>query len=402
MQATADGADSRPGAAQRAAATASPWIENPVWDLLFVLNAIPIGLLVLARLPEGTRELFAVASLWLWGGHLFAPLFAGWSNHDFRRHMLAQRSRYVAWPLAGLFASVAIGALAGAGFTSFGQLETQRWNLLLRGPLDLANGFLFLAYAYTLWNAWHFAGQNFGLLTIYRLRVGRTDASERRFDRIFTLAQMLLFHLATLVNARFLLDHVKLLAILPDESALAPLRLGLAAGAGLLLLAAGLRELRSERPSPPRALYLLQVGLTSLVALRDPQTGLAMYAWSHWITAMALGARIVARQPHAFAGFAPARAAQGFAGAFLILLLVSWSSEDLLRIAEMAEERTAGFMQARFIGPSIGALIGLRFGCALLHFLYDRFLYRFSEPAVRASIAPALLAPPRGGLRWLN
>ena len=39
-------------------------------------------------------------------------------------------------------------------------------------------------------------------------------------------------------------------------------------------------------------------------------------------------------------------------------------------------------------------MIGCRFGFAFVHFLYDRSVYSFGSPAVRATIAPRLFAGP--------
>jgi hypothetical protein len=140
------------------------WIKGPVWDSFFVLNWIPLALIVLFSRPSwryGLTALWAVVET----AHALSPILMVWTHRELR--IIARRRwvGFVALPGAFFAATVLAGLATSAGFTSY------------RGDLfqvtGYTNPFPILMWLYWGWNIFHFGRQNFGVLSIYLKNLGQ-------------------------------------------------------------------------------------------------------------------------------------------------------------------------------------------------------------------------------------
>ena len=153
--------------------TSGRWLESAWWDGVFLMNALWLApLLALAwmagRADAACAAFLKLGAVLLWGGHLLSPVVAAWRSPRLRASMREDPGRWIYRPLAVLAAGVALGLL---GLTRSG--ATGAYTLLL--------------VVFVVWNTWHFAGQHFGVLSIYRRIVGAHDDGARRADRAYTV-----------------------------------------------------------------------------------------------------------------------------------------------------------------------------------------------------------------------
>ena len=175
-----------------------------------------------------------------------------------------------------------------------------------------------------------------------------------------------------------------------------------AAGLGGLLVVGGAaallwRELRAPRPSPPRALYVLGLAGTLLSAfVLDPFVFLVLWTVQHWTVAVGL-ASVVAGRGAARSAPRPRRARP-----LLLLVLGAMLLTPLFEVEASASP--ADWPMVRGLGPEVQLwltspevlpwVLSLGLATAFVHYLLDRAVWRFSDPAVRAAAAPLLRPGP--------
>jgi hypothetical protein len=162
-------------------------------------------------------------------------------------------------------------------------------------------------------------------------------------------------------------------------------------------------ELRSQRPSAPRAAYILGMSAMVLFAFlaRDPFLFIVLWSVQHWSAAMGL-ASLAASGGSASAGghwqrlLAPING-RGWA-VLLVLAVISTLLLPVLEVEAVADEyayadRIFGDA-ARWLrsSPFVPALLALGFASSFIHYLLDRAAFRFSSPDVRQA-ARGLLQP---------
>jgi hypothetical protein len=266
-------------------------------------------------------------------------------------------------------------------------------------PMPLTERVVWFAVLDYLLVSHHFAAQHFGLLSLYRARAGRaSDAVTRRLDRWFALV----------VGGGFVVVAEALAgSIAFQDRWIDPLL-----GAGwsdvlartlrdggiafvVILTALMLRvELRSQRPSLPRAAYVLGVSAMVLFAFlaRDPFLFIVLWSVQHWSAAMGLASLAAsggAQAPcaHWQRLLAPINR-RGWA-VLLVLAVVSTLMLPMLEVEAVTDEyayadRIFGDA-ARWLrsSPFVPALLALGFATGFIHYLLDRAAFRFSSPDVR-------------------
>jgi hypothetical protein len=375
------------------------WIHSPGWDLVWMFAALWGGALVLAgaALPSlagavvlafALERLFSVAHSWstTWmvvGSSLFA---------DERR---ARPVRFVAVP--ALLAAIGLGL-------GFLVAATQRYPEHGRFDASLWAWGLYLAL-FWIGHFWHFGNQDFGVLTLYRVRAGQNRPIDRRIDKLYTAAMM--FAIQPLVYVSLVSSNAfseMVLTLLPVSPATARTAAGFAVAiAGALAVGVIGFELSKRNRSLPRLLYLGVVFLhpTLLYAsIRSGRETLALlyvvaYLWSHWFIAIGLVGRINSRY-YQSRGDRPTWALVRHAALLAALA-------GLVFIATQAHQEFALFNTAGFrykallasIQPAqtlvIGAVLGFFLAEQLVHYWCDRCLFRLRDPSVRRKVAPLLL-----------
>jgi hypothetical protein len=354
-------------------ATPSPWVRGPAWDGVWMLPAVWLVPVVLwLGLRHGDAEgspldvLYLVLTAFFWIGHRVSSAYLVWGTAAYRPLLRAQPVRFVVLPLLVTAACFAV------------LLPPD--DVL---PLPRAERFVLLAILDYGFAAQHFAAQHFGALSLYRTRVGG-GARTRRLDRLFALGVggVLVIVADLLVGSVAYQDRWVDGWLSPSLVASAEDGIRGAATVALLVLTGAMlaAELRAPRRSGPRVLYVL--GLATMVALalhaRSPFLFLVVWSSQHWIVATGLASETAA----------PARSR-----AVLLALVVA--SVLLLPFFEVE----ASFDGSPTYGPWIfgsfadavrtsswvPALLALGFASGFVHYLLDRSVYRFSDPAVRAA-----------------
>jgi hypothetical protein len=153
-------------------------------------------------------------------------------------------------------------------------------------------------------------------------------------------------------------------------------------------------ELRSQRPSLPRAAYVLGVSAMVLFAFlaRDPFLFIVLWSVQHWTAAMGLTSLASSGGDQAPGAhwqrlLAPINR-RGWA-VLLVLAVVSVLLFPVLEVQAVSDEYAYA---ERLFGdaalwlrssPYVQVLLALGFATGFIHYLLDRAAFRFSSPDVR-------------------
>ena len=385
------------------AVSSSPWVRGPVWDGVWMLNAVwlvPLALWLAHGYSDPGASPLAVLYFGLtalfWLGHRFGSTWLAYCTEAYRPLMREEPVRFVVIPLL-----VTVGCLVVFLPADDAYAWTRPERVVAMAILD---------YACV---TYHFAAQHFGALSLYRTRAERARCAQtRRHDRIFALVVG-----GALV---FLADLLAGAVAYPDlwiNRWLIPAWVGANQGAireaamFVLVIATAfmlIAEARAPHRSLPRVLYILGLAAMVAIALRPRSLFLFVAIWTaqHWILAMGLASQIPSGEP------APARGTvrRGFHALnirpWAVLLVLGAASVLLLPLFEV--EANLGLNRATFYGDRIfGAaaeglrtsfwvpgLLAIAFASGFVHYLLDRNVFRMSDPRVRAA-ARGLLDRPR-------
>jgi hypothetical protein len=376
------------------------WIRGPAWDLVWILNPLWLGplVLVLARGHDSARAspvdaLFFALTVALWFGHRVSSAWLAYLTPGYRPLLATQRLRFVVAPIVVVVACFAV-LLAPQGVL----------------PLPLEERVLWLAILNYLMVTHHFAAQHFGLLSLYRSRAGRAASPlARRLDRVFALV----VGGGVVVVADALGGSIAfqdrwvdpwLGEIGADLLANAIHDGGIAVVAVLAALVVGV-ELRAERPSLPRIAYVASVAAMVVLALvaRDPFLFIVVWSVQHWSAAMGLAAHAASGGEHADATRWQRLLSAVNRRRWAVLLALVALSALLLPVMEVEAVSDDYVYADRLVGdaawwlrssPFLPALLALGFATGFIHYLLDRAAFRFSSPEVRQAARGLLLPPP--------
>lgn len=382
------------------ARTASPagWIHGPAWDGAWILCALwlaPVAF-VLARAsadPEsGPLDVFYFGlSALFWIGHRLCSTYLAYGTEAYRPLLRTQPARFVVVPLV-----VAVGCFAIVLPADDALPWAREARIVVLAIVD----YVFVTH--------HFAAQHFGVLSLYRGRVGRAaSARSRLLDRWFALGVggVLVFLADVLAGAVAYQDRwvgrsacVDWLVANQDGVRVAALAVVVAATAVVLVM-----EMRAARPSLPRVLYVVGVAIMVAVAFqpRNPFLFLVLWTSQHWIVATGLASRTASAEPTPLRGNVRRALHAVNVRPWAVAALLVAASVVLLPIFEVEASFDGGKYYGDWIFGSLAtglrtscfvpALVALGFASGFLHYLLDRGVYRLSDPDVRAA-ARGLLA----------
>lgn len=308
------------------------WIRSPAWDGFWFLSGIPIGIALWLIAPPLSLGFYFILLFRV--GHLAAPVACAWSHKGFRDLMLRQKVKFIVIPLLVFIAS---GTLS----------------LLLLPTIDVDGLWLhighvlrpaaWLAALYVVGNQWHLGMQNFGVMRLYAVKAHISPS--RVADKALCLSAMAFWSVGTATHFNFI----------PGGATNPALVIGVCA----IVVAAAIAALAAER-SWPRAMFILAVLSPVLISFWSYWYGFATVLLNHWLTAIGLSAHVDAnhrsRSPLIFA------LAMMAAGAAVVLLRSHFK-----------------------------LILGANLGLSFVHYLYDRWLWKLSDPQVRATIGKDLL-----------
>ena len=377
----------------------STWVRGPVWDGVWMLNAlwlVPIALWLAqgySRPEAGPLDVFYFGLTALfWIGHRLGSTWLAYCTEAYRPLLRTEPVRFVLLPLLVTVACFAVFLPPDDAY------PWTRWERFV--------GVAILDYALV---TYHFAAQHFGALSLYRSRAERARCLQtRRHDRLFALGVGgALVFLADLLAGAVAFPDLWInrwvipawLASNQDVIRETALWMLLAATAFMLLA-----EVRASRRSLPRALYIAGLATMVAIALQPRSVFLFLVIWTaqHWILAMGLASQ-------ASGGGAPP--AGGACRRFLhalnrrpwaVLLVLGAASVLLLPLFEVEASLDGGtFYGDRIFGAAaealrtstwVPAMVAIAFATGFVHYLQDRNVFRMSDPRVRDA-ARGLLDP---------
>lgn len=381
-----------------AALRPSPWVRGPVWDGVWMLNALWLVPLVL-WLAHGYSDpesspldmfYFGLTALF-WIGHRLCSTWLAYCTEAYRPLLRNKPVQFVVLPL---LVTVACFAIFLPPDEALPWTRVQR--LVAMAILDYA----MVTY--------HFAAQHFGALSLYRTRAERAGCKHtERLDRIFALGVggALVFFADILAGSVAYQDVWIDRWLIPDW--IASHHDGIRAAALLVLLVATafilVAEARAAHRSLPRVLYILGLAAMTAIAFQPRSPFLFVVIWTsqHWILATGLASQTPSGEPAPATGTIRRVFHALNARPWAILLVFVVASVLLLPFFEVEANREGGtYYGDRIFGAVaeglrtsswVPALVALGFATGFVHYLLDRSVYRNSDPRVRAA-ASGLLA----------
>jgi hypothetical protein len=374
------------------------WIGSPGWDVFWMFSALwgaalllGGGLLVDVGLVAASlfvvNRFVSISHSWSTTYMvLFSPLLAS--------ERRAQPAKYRWLPLGIALLAFALG-LAVAGWQRFpadGRLNAGLW------PWALYIGLFWIGHF------WHFGNQDFGVLTLYRLKAGQ-GLVDRRVDKLYTVAMMFVIQpivYLSIVRTTAFAEMAYTWLPISARGVWAVAQVAVALATLLTLGVVGF-ELSKPNRSLPKLLYYgvcyLHAALLFGVGwAKQPSLAflyVVAYMWSHWFIAIGLVSRINTRfyRKRGHSGLrAPLRHA-AVLGA--IALGVLWLTQPYVDygLFNTDEFRYKQILAGIGAGQTllIGAVLGFFLAEQLLHYYCDRCLFRFRDPAIRAKVAPLVL-----------
>ena len=295
-----------------------------------------------------------------------------WTHDGFRQVARRRLIKFVAVPLA-----IVAGCTAAAYVSSifFPGIKFDPVNVALivdtSEPNYYLSPFYMTVWVYTLWNAYHFGMQAFGVMSIYRNKAGIYSPEQRRIDRIYccfvTWATIAIPFIPR--TAKFMHDMTGWpQQAHPFVDYIQPTYIATAIAAISIML---WREWRAGL-CLPRLLFILTDGSGMIATFWFGLWGFAIVSMNHWLVAIGLASHVHANER----GRSPNMFAIGLMVAGFVLFCLLFV--DLRAVA-------AGDFSDTALHFTLTA-VGLRLALGFVHFLYDRWLYKFTDPQVRATI----------------
>jgi hypothetical protein len=337
------------------------WIRNPWWDGFWLLSGLPLGflLLVLAHF-NSTLPLAFFATALLSMGHAIAPICLAWGHSDFRPLLRARPIKHIACPILMLLLGAGVGIVMHVYYPTFHADFRALAGISVID--DLANPFAPMMLFYLLWNAFHFGKQNYGVMSIYRRKAAVSDPLQRHIDLIFccfttwaTMSIPIVPALAKMVHgmigwpaAHPFLDAIEAICVM---------------GTFIVTAAMLVRERRNGW-CVPRVLFIVTCSFGFVASFWFDVWAIAIVMINHWLVAIGLSSHVYSVHRHCSSSVVA-----------LVLIIVGVAMFALLFISVPP-------LAVKVTFPALG----LRIGIGFVHFLYDRWVYKLSDPNVGATI----------------
>ena len=391
--------------AQSAERHSSTWVRGPVWDGVWMLNALWLVPLVLWLAhgyadPESSPldTLYFGLTALFWIGHRLCSTWLAYCTEAYRPLLREEPVRFVVFPI---LVTVACFLIFMPADTTLPWTREQR--LVGMAIID----YLMVTY--------HFAAQHFGALSLYRTRAERAGcAHTRRLDRIFALGVggVLIFLADLLAGSTAYQDLWAGRWGLPSWIDAQQAGIRQAALLALVLATAVMvvSEARAPRRSLPRLLYIFGLAAMVAIALQPRSLFLFLVVWTsqHWVLATGLASQTPSAEPAPTRGVVRGVLHALNSRPWVLLLVLVATSVILLPFFEVEANRESGtyygdrifgaFAEGLRTSSWVPALVAMGFATGFVHYLLDRSVFRMSDPRVRAA-ARGLLQRPHEGLR---
>lgn len=363
------------------------WIRSPGWDGVWMLSGFWVPtLLILMPLPRA-QALIVGLTLCCWIAHRISSLYLGLCVSEYREVLRARPGYFLSLPL-GLLAATMVFVLCPESLL----------------PLPRLERFVLLALIDYFFSLYHFAAQHYGVLAVYRSRLphGQAAPGLLKWDRWACLGVTGIVSL--------LLD-----AIYDSTSPLRILGFNALDGLNPVWLRAGLASLvlgfwgvtlviyRRQRQGLGRIAYFSTLCYMTLISIFvDPLLYFAMAQIQHWLVSLGLTAHMASNSHGTGTGwYRPWNWLNRQRGGPLVLLLgLSLLLTPILEAdAYLAQGYDSGAVIVQhFLVAWQGSIWlyvfgGLAIFSSLLHYVYDRGVFRFADPLTRRAAIGLLRRP---------
>lgn len=366
----------------------SPWVASLPWDAFWFLSGFWLPILVI--LPVAWSEpIIWTLTLFFWIAHRLSSAYLAWCVGEYRPVVQQNKRYFMGWPLL---------LLVGLGFflllppAVFGGLP-RLWRFGLLAAVDY------------FWSLYHFARQHYGVLAVYRSRQQGIDASLSpgllRWDwalclwvsGVFSLVMDLhygAFEPLRLWHAWIGIENTGL------WTAQGSLFKRLLSVAVVVFWGYTLYYYRQRHQSIARILYASSLcGMTLLSFYVSPLLYFVLLQVQHWLVSLGLTQHMASRsrvQPSGrWYGFWQRVNAipLGSLGVLILcsVLLMSLLETDTYLVEQLQDAALLAQWQDNLWFYVLGLLA---FWSAGVHYLYDRGVFRFSDPQVRQAAFPLL------------
>ncbi len=369
----------------------SHWIRSRTWDSFWIMSGFWIPTLFLLLPANRVKPLTVAVTLLFWMSHRIASLYLGFCVGEYRAVLQARRRYFLGFPLCLLCLL--------AGFLLIPESVL---------GLSVIRRFILLAFLDYFLSLYHFSVQHYGVLSLYRGRLvhGQRDRGLLRWDWWVCICVSGIFSIAMdYLNGEFndygIFDHQPLLS----QSAMTELKLGLTV---LVLLAWGvtIRKYVQKSQGIARILYFSTLCYLTIVSFYlAPLLYFFAVQMQHWFvslgltTHMAANSRFELRADKNASWYRPwvwlnARAF----GPLLVLAVMSVCLTPMLEADYFIIhnfDTEAVTIQGLLVQIQDSAWIYV-FGylaifSSFLHYIYDRGVFRLSDPLTRKTALPLLM-----------
>lgn len=336
------------------------WIRSPQWDWGWMLSGLPLGFFFLFLSHWfAVAWLMIIITLIFQTGHSLSPIVLAWSHGGFREHMLRRPGKFVWAPFTIMASLMIIGYICGL-YWPRPTIDPVSFTMLF----DPTSPLYWIVMFFVYWNVWHFCMQHFGVMSIYRHLAGWYPQSQRLMDRIYCSVTCWLALVLSSVHS--LANNLRwpILGFYPVLSLYVAVAV---IGAAIMLW----REWSLGRLCLPRIVLVLTSSISAGTVMLWPALGLGTILMSHWLGAIGLSSHVAKRNLWAYS---PSLIVVG-------ILIYLGLYADFHHLENLAIPTTIA-----------ATAVAFRIGMGANHFLYDRWVWKMSDPQVRATIGKDLFA----------
>jgi hypothetical protein len=368
----------------------SHWIRSHTWDSFWIMSGLWIPTLFLLLPLENAKPLIIAGTLLFWIGHRISSVYLAVCVGEYREVLQVKKRYFLAFPLC-LLCLLAVFLLIPENVIG----------------LSLFRRFIVLAFIDYFLSLYHFSSQHYGVLSVYRGRLlhGQKDSGLLRWDWWICIGVSGIFSIVLdYFNGQFYDFGIFENEPLISEPVLNGVRLGLTVLV-LLVWAMTMRKYALKRQGIARILYFSTLCYMTIVSFYlDPVLYFFVVQMQHWLVSLGLTTHMATNsrfEPHAqqnASWYRPwvwinARTL----GPLLVLVALSICLTPILEadyfIQHSFDTETLtvqGFLVQFQDSAWIYVFGGLAMFSSFVHYIYDRGVFRFSDPLIRKAALPLL------------
>ncbi|MCH2171991.1 hypothetical protein MK489_14490 [Myxococcota bacterium] len=349
--------------------------------------ALFLGLTAGIGMEAAASLLFAV-NVYLAISHSWSTTYMVVASPLLREERRLDRRKWTYIPLAVVGFSLLLGVGIGVydAFPHTFPLTSSQW--------------LWGVYLGLFWvgHFWHFGNQDFGVLSIYRLKAGQTGRRDRLIDKGFAVVMMFVIqpfvYLKAVTNSPFQEAFFSYVPLSRDFVAVGA-EIALIAAVALTLVVMGIEIAKGDTSIPKLLYYFVMLAHPAILYFTHYKLAffyIISYFWSHWLIAIGLVGLINTNYYRTLGFGAPGSLYRHVRALSLIVVVAAIFHHYFFMFNKFSGgdyKEILGQVPPQF-ALIVGLVLGVFLAEQLLHYYCDRCLFRFRDPAVRKRVSPLL------------